>query len=224
MNWLWTWWNPTPHLDRWEAKSLSADVEKGPRPGDNRDNHECEVGVESPGEPVADGLHRRAAAAIFAFNVFPPDVMSAVLRRQPLQKGDTVGCRFHFLPGLDLFFASRVIEVFDGPAGGLWRTGFTYRTLPGHPELGEETFCVEKDMTTGRVTVALRSWSRPGTWLARLAAPLVRRLQLRGGRSALPHLQAQAHCPRDVVPRRDDAIGTPSGSGLPATTTSRSAK
>jgi MFS family permease len=30
------------------------------------------------------------------------------------------------------------------------------------------------------------------------------------------------HCPRETVPRRDEAIGTPSSSGRPATTTSRS--
>jgi len=28
-------------------------------------------------------------------------------------------------------------------------TGFTYRTLAGHPEWGEETFGVEKHMTSG---------------------------------------------------------------------------
>ena len=51
--------------------------------------------------------------------------------------------------------------------------------LIGHPEFGEETFSVEKDMATGRVIVALRSWSRPGTVLAMLCPPWVRRQQVR---------------------------------------------
>jgi hypothetical protein len=37
-----------------------------------------------------------------------------------------------------------------------------------------------------------------------------------------PGSAAEAHWPRDTVPRREEAMGTPSGKGLPATTTSRS--
>jgi uncharacterized protein (UPF0548 family) len=91
-----------------------------------------------------------------------------------------------------LFFAARVVDRFDGPDGGLWRTGFTYRTLAGHPELGEETFSVEKDLATGRVRVALRSWSRPGTWFTRLGRPAMRRLQRFANAAALDHLEAAA--------------------------------
>jgi len=70
-----------------------------------------------------------------------------------------------------------------------WRAGFTYQTLEGHPELGEETFSVEKDEASGRVSVALRSWSRPGAWLISLVYPYARRCQLRAGRAALDHLE-----------------------------------
>ena len=48
----------------------------------------------------------------------------------------------------------RVIACFDEEREGVWVTGFTYRTLVGHPELGEETFSVEKDLETGLVMVA----------------------------------------------------------------------
>ena len=71
--------------------------------------------------------------------------------------------------------------------------GFKYRTLAGHPECGEETFVVEKDLATGNVTAALRSWSRPGTWIATLMYPVVRHLQLWAGRAALDHLQKIAN-------------------------------
>jgi uncharacterized protein (UPF0548 family) len=96
------------------------------------------------------------------------------------------------LPGLDLFFAARVTACFDHADGGWWRTGFTYRTLVGHPELGEETFSAEKDLESGRVQVTLRALSRPGTALARLFAPIVRRLQLHASARALDHLERLA--------------------------------
>jgi uncharacterized protein (UPF0548 family) len=184
-----------PRLDEWEAAPFWPGVDLPPGPGDYRDVHEREVAAEGPGEPAAHGPFRRLADAVLGFDVFPPGLVTAVLRRKPVDVGDTVGVCYHFLPGLDLFFAARVVDRFDGPAGPLWRTGFTYRTLRGHPELGEETFCVEKDLATGRVRVALRSWSRRAMWLARAAGPVGRRLQLQAGRAALDHLEhiAKSH-------------------------------
>ena len=51
---------------------------------------------------------------------------------------------FVFVAGVDLFFAARVTDRFEDVANNQWRCGFTYRTLQGHPECGEETFIVEK--------------------------------------------------------------------------------
>jgi len=96
------------------------------------------------------------------------------------------------LPGFDLFCGARVLECFDEARDGVWNNGFKYRTLAGHPELGEETFSVEKDMATGRVIAALRSWSRAGTWLTWLAAPFTRRVQVRANKAALAHLASLA--------------------------------
>ncbi|HVR73446.1 MAG TPA: DUF1990 family protein [Planctomycetota bacterium] len=149
--------------------------------------------ARSPWRPQAPrGAHRRVAERILAYEVFPPRWITGVLRRRPVEVGDTVGIRFHFAPGIDLFFAARVVSVLDGEAGGTWSTGFTYRTLVGHPELGEETFSVEKDLASGRVSAALRSWSRPGTLLAKAFAPLVRVFQVRASRAALDHLSTLA--------------------------------
>jgi uncharacterized protein (UPF0548 family) len=176
-------------LEAWEARPIAPQVAAGPRPGDHQDRHERTVGREPPGPPLDGGVHRQLAAAILDYRVFPVDVLTAVVRRTPVQVGDTVGARFHLLPGVDVFFASRVYRVFDEAAGGLWRSGFTYRTIVGHPELGEETFCVEKELASGAITVALRAWSRPGTFLARALKPLVRRWQLDGSRRALDELE-----------------------------------
>lgn len=191
MDWLGRWMNAD--LARWEQRPFSVAVEKGPRPHDKRDNHERVVGWEGAGSPEADGIARRVADAILCFDVFPPSLLAGVTRRTPVQIGDTIGLRHSFVPGLDLFFATRVIDRFEKVEGNQWWCGFTYRTLIGHPACGEETFIVEKNLTTGRVTAALRSWSRPGLWIASLTYPIMRRLQVRAAGAALDHLEAVAH-------------------------------
>ena len=178
-----------PDLARWEALPDSAAVALGPQPGDRRDCFERVVAVEPPGEPLTDGPFRRVADAILEYRVFPPWLVQGVLRRTPIQAGDTVGILFLFTPGIDLFCAARATATFDECRDGLWRTGFTYRTLDGHPELGEETFAVEKRLATGEVTVSLRSWSRPGTWLTRMGRPVTRLCQVHANRAAVRHLQ-----------------------------------
>ena len=128
--------------------------------------------------------------AIRAYSIFPPSLVAGVTRG-PIQLGDTVGIHYLGFPLVRLFFAARVVDVFDGRGDdGWWRAGFRYRTLVGHPELGEETFSVEKELATGRLRVALRSWSRPGTCLARAFAPIVRRAQVHASHRALDHLAA----------------------------------
>lgn len=189
---LWPVFGPKPRLERWEDRPFSPGVDLGPGPRDRRDNYEETVAVEAPGEPEPSGPHRRLADAILRYDIFPPRLVTPVLKRAPVEVGDAVGICYHLGVGVRLFFAARVIDRFDGPCGGLWRTGFTYKTLRGHPETGVETFSVEKDVA-GRVTVALRSWSRPGILLSRLLTPVTRWFQVHAGRAALRHL---AHCAR----------------------------
>lgn len=158
------------------------------RPRDRHDVYERDLAPEPPGPPGA--RFRRVAAAIAGYAIFPPRLVEGVVRR-PVEAGDTVGICYRRFHPLRLFFAARVTEVFDGPDAdhpGWWRAGFRYRTLVGHPELGEETFAVEKELATGRVRVALRSRSRPGTRLARAFAPLVRRFQVHASHAALDQL------------------------------------
>ena len=183
----------TPDLQPWADAPFTPGVEAGPGPGDARDCDERVVAQEAPGPPRPGGPFRRVAAAILAFDVFPPTLITGVLTRPRVEVGDAVGVCYYALPGLDLFFAARVTAVFDEARDGVWRCGFTYRTLRGHPECGDETFSVEKDLTTGRVVAALRSWSRPGLWYVRLGRPLMRQLQRRAARAALDHLEAIAH-------------------------------
>jgi hypothetical protein len=188
MQLIWRLFGRRPDLGPWLHQPLSPGVERGPRPGDRRDHYERLVAREAPGAPAPDGPFRRLARAVLAYEVFPPWLVQGVLPRNPLQPGDTYGICYHFLPGLDLFFAGRVQEVFDGPAGGAWRAGFRFWTVQGHPELGEETFWVEKDLQGGAIKAGLSSWSRPGLWLTWLAYPFTRWMQVRASRAALDHL------------------------------------
>jgi uncharacterized protein (UPF0548 family) len=60
----------------------------------------------------------------------------------------------------------RVVRVLDEPD----RRGFAYGTLPGHPEVGEELFSLERD-EHGTVRMVVRAFSRPATLLARAGGP-----------------------------------------------------
>ncbi|WP_156254027.1 DUF1990 family protein [Pseudactinotalea terrae] len=66
----------------------------------------------------------------------------------------------------------RVVEVIDQPD----RAGFSYGTLPGHPESGQESFVVTID-GAGTVRLEIAAFSRPVSWYARLGGPVTRWLQ-----------------------------------------------
>jgi uncharacterized protein (UPF0548 family) len=68
---------------------------------------------------------------------------------------------------------TRIVRVVDEPD----RRGFTYGTLRGHPEAGEEEFAVERRGEELWATV--EAFSRPGRWFTRVGAPVAIRLQRR---------------------------------------------
>lgn len=76
------------------------------------------------------------------------------------------------LGALSLKIPCRVLEVIDEPA----RRGFTYGTLPGHPEAGEERFLLEH-LNDGRILFTITALSRPASTLAKLGGPLSRAAQ-----------------------------------------------
>lgn len=72
---------------------------------------------------------------------------------------------------LRILAPTRVVYVLDEPD----RRGFAYGTLPGHPEIGEELFLVERQ---GDAVVAeVYAFSRPGRWFTRVGGPLSRGAQ-----------------------------------------------
>ena len=194
---LWRFLGQKPDLRGLEKLPLAPGVADGPRPDDRRGFYERVVAHEAPGAPEADGPYRRLARAVRGYRIFPNRLVTGVLARDPVEAGDTFGICYHFLPGIDLFFTGRVTDSFDGPGpSGVWRAGFTFQTVQGHPVLGEETFFVEKDAASGGVRVGLSNWSRAGTWLTWLARPYLRWTQDRASYAALDELaRVAAHAP-----------------------------
>lgn len=90
----------------------------------------------------------------------------------PLKAGSAVLLRLG-LPRFSLRIPCRVVEVIDEPN----RRGFTYGTLPGHPEAGEERFLLERH-PDDRLSFTITAYSKPATTLARVAGPLGRTAQL----------------------------------------------
>lgn len=97
-------------------------------------------------------------------------VKSSAARAEP---GSTVTMALGVGP-LRLAATCEVIWTAYGEEG---RTGFGYGTLAGHPEIGEECFVVDL-ADDGTVWFTVMAFSRPGVWYARLAGPIVPRVQL----------------------------------------------
>lgn len=177
-----------PDLAKWERRSIHplAPAEKVPNP--YHDRRVATLALEAPGEPEEDGPFARLEESVLAYQVFGPEIGTPLVRRCPVQVGDTVGLDYHFLGPIRILIASRVVRVFhrERTEEG-WRSGFVYQTLQGHPELGEEIFEVTK-CETGAVKFRLEAWSRPNLWLIKMLTPWARAIQHQAGESALRNL------------------------------------
>jgi hypothetical protein len=153
---------------------------------------ELTLAVEAEGPPGRDGPFRRVADSILRYDVFGPRIGESFTDREVLEPGATVGLKYRFAPFLSMFFASRVVQVFDNEeTDSGWRSGFIYQTLVGHPELGEEIFEVTK-LRSGPVVYRMEAWSRPNLWFVKIFTPWARLIQRRAARCAGEHLGAIA--------------------------------
>jgi len=101
----------------------------------------------------------------------------------PIEAGTPVAMIVRFA-GLWWMNACRIVYVIDEPR----RFGFSYGTLPGHVESGEERFLVEW-REDDSVWYDLYAFSRPVHWLVRLAYPVARRLQQKFGVQSMAALE-----------------------------------
>lgn len=129
---------------------------------------------------LPDGYHHVRAAAQIGTGRARFDAAADAVLRWGMQRG--AGMRVDATtvtaaPGTDVLgrlgpmrVPCRVVYVVDEPD----RRGFAYGTLPGHPESGEELFCVRHDPTTDKVYAEISAFSRPATWWSRLGSPAAR--------------------------------------------------
>ena len=80
--------------------------------------------------------------------------------------------------------AARIVYVIDESQ----RFGFAYGTLPGHVEMGEERFLIERTEDDS-VWYDILAFSRPRHLLTKLGYPMIRRLQKRFGRESAAAMQ-----------------------------------
>jgi uncharacterized protein (UPF0548 family) len=124
----------------------------------------------------------RAVEAIRSWKPFDLGWVSAHPSTAPVEPGITVAVRVrHF--GFWSLNAARIVYTIDDE-GPVVRFGFAYGTLPDHAEQGEERFIVEWHHEDNSVWYDLLAFSRPGHPLARLGAPMARRLQKRFARDS----------------------------------------
>lgn len=121
---------------------------------------------------------------------------AAGIERSPAQpeivKGRTVALAIPVGP-ISISATCRITEVIDEPD----RYGFTYSTLPHHPEDGEESFIVTRHRD-GRVEVVVTAVWRAATVANHLCPPLTRFLQ---NRVINQYLSGIAMFPQQAIPK-----------------------
>lgn len=97
--------------------------------------------------------------------------LRAAASTERIREGTVVVLRLG--PGpLSLRIPCRVVDVVETDR----EVSFTYGTLPGHPERGEERFALHR-ADDGTVTMVVTAFSKPGSLLARLGGPATRAFQ-----------------------------------------------
>jgi uncharacterized protein (UPF0548 family) len=178
------WMNPA----RWaNAAPTGGDAGAGPA-GWQRDQYTT-VLARGPARAAAV---ERALAAVLAYRIFPPERLVAALPGMRVEPGATIVQGFRLGP-IGLIAAVRVVNVFDRERDGVRRAGFSYQTLAGHPARGAMTVAVVDDATADEARLELDVVSRPDGWLARLGAPVARRVQRSLTRAALARVVALAN-------------------------------
>ena len=125
-----------------------------------------------------DAVFAAAKDAIRAWRQFDLGWVGVFRTDVPIAKGEIAIVVAHAL-GFWSAHAARIVYTVDEPR----MFGFAYGTLPGHAEQGEERFLVEQ-LADGSVWYDIIAFSRPRQLPAKLAFPLVRRLQKRFGQDS----------------------------------------
>lgn len=176
----------TPYLDHFLDRQSKRDfsyTEVGQTHSDQKqagydnDHHQIELGT---GEMV----WQKAKTALKAWQQYPPSWTNIYPNNAPLKSGTNVAVLFNVL-GIWWTNSARVVYDFDEEN----RFGFAYGTLPGHVEMGEEVFWLERN-EQGVVTYHIKAFSKPAYWFVRLAYPLARAFQRRFCQQSMHRMKA----------------------------------
>jgi uncharacterized protein (UPF0548 family) len=110
----------------------------------------------------------------------------------PIRSGEVVAV-LAWVGGLWSLNACRIVQVIDEAGRQLSepidRFGFSYGTLPGHVEMGEERFLIEWNHSDDGVWYDILAISKPRHWLVRLGYPFARLVQRRFARESARAMQ-----------------------------------
>lgn len=109
---------------------------------------------------------------LFAYEVFPRPILKFLgdweLEKREMRAGDVIVQQAQVPPGwgVRLIFGVRVLSVYREAT----RAGFSYGTLPGHPEVGTNEFSFS--LIGGTVLTSVRTVAKPVVPLSRVLGPL----------------------------------------------------
>lgn len=141
---------------------------------------DLQVGVDRPGWDVlseSNTLRRNDFEALgwelFQWRFHERAGLRMRVSDVPLRVGSVTSMTVR-VAGVPVRARCRVTEVIDE----INRKGFSYGTLPGHPEVGIERFLLQRG-PSGAVTFRVTATSRPSSVVGFLAGPVARRVQHR---------------------------------------------
>ena len=136
---------------------------------------------------LGDQVWQQAKNALQTWNHFPSKWTAIRPENIPLQTGQNVGVLFRLF-GVWWLNSARIVYTLDEKNC----FGFAYGTLPGHIELGEECFWVER-ADDGKIYYHIRAFSKPSFWLAKLGYPVARLYQRRFVRESMQQMYQLAN-------------------------------
>ena len=113
-------------------------------------------------------IWQKAATALRNWQHFPLPWTRIYPNTTELKAGAVVVVMFRLF-GIWWRNSAKIVYAFDEPD----RFGFAYGTLPGHIEMGEEVFWIERDKA-GIVSYHIKAFSKPRFWLAKIGYPIAR--------------------------------------------------
>jgi uncharacterized protein (UPF0548 family) len=155
------------------------------QPGWNVDHYECELPSESPGKPEAGKSFLSAKSFLIAYKFPDPSRIVGYFDDATKLHDRTMLLHARFL-WFQFEFGVRVSQVIDeeiitDSSEPMTRFGYAYRTLKDHWEIGEITFVISKNQSTGQIRFTIDAYSKPDriqNWLYRIGFKVFgRRLQ-----------------------------------------------